>query len=119
MQEEARKIAEGAVKALGSKKAIDIKLLKITDLTILADYFVIATGTSTTHVKALADEVEFQMKEAGFEQGHLEGYHSNNWILMDYHSVIVHVFLEQTREFYDLERLWKDAEQVDISQLVQ
>ena len=111
-------IAKTAVKALDGKKALNVKMLEITDLTILADYFVIATGTSNTHVKALADEVEFQLKEAGADQGHMEGYHSNNWILMDYHSVIIHVFQEKTREFYDLERLWRDAKEVDISDLI-
>ena len=106
------------VKILDSKKAIDLQVIGIRDLTIIADYFVIASGGSTTQVKALADEVEFQLKEAGADQGHMEGYHSNNWILMDYHSVIIHVFQEKTREFYDLERLWRDAKEVDISDLI-
>ncbi len=108
-------LAKAAAKALDSKKAQDIKVIGIRDLSILADYFVIATGTSSTHIKALADEVEFQLKEAGEAPGHIEGHHSNTWILLDYGHVIVHVFLEETRDFYDLERLWKDGEQIDTA----
>lgn len=115
----AAEVAKAAVRALDSKKALDIKVIGIRDLSILADYFVIATGTSSTHVKALADEVEYQLKEAGEAPGHVEGYRSNTWILLDYHNVIVHVFLEETRDFYDLERLWKDGEQIDAETFLQ
>ena len=108
----AAEIAKAAVRALDGKKALDIQIIEIGDVSILADYFVIATGTSSTHVKALADEVEFQLHQAGEAPGHIEGYRSNTWILLDYHQVIVHVFLEETRDFYDLERLWKDGRQL-------
>ena len=80
-----------AVKALDSKKAVDIKAIKVEDITILADYFVIATGMSTTQVKALADEVDFKLSEAGVEPGHIEGK-SSGWILLDYGTVVIHVF---------------------------
>lgn len=114
-----KEIAVAAVRALASKKAKDVRMIGIRDLTILADYFVIATGTSNTHVKALADEVEFALKQQGVAPNHEEGHHSNTWILLDYGSVVVHVFQGQTREFYDIERLWKDGEAVDLSSLLE
>lgn len=106
--------AKMAVKALDSKKALDIKVIKIQDISAIADYFVIATGTSSTHVKALADEVEVQLDEAGISVSHVEGYRSNSWILLDYVDVVVHVFSDEAREYYDLERLWQDGEIIDI-----
>jgi ribosome-associated protein len=81
----------------------------------LADYFVFATGTSNTHVKSLADEVEFKLKELEVSPLHTEGFRSNSWVLLDYGSVIVHVFTAESRQFYDLDRLWQDGEAVDIS----
>lgn len=106
--------AKMAVKALDSKKALDIKVIKIKDISAIADYFVIATGTSSTHVKALADEVEVQLDESGISVSHVEGYRSNSWILLDYVDVVVHVFSDEAREYYDLERLWQDGEIIDI-----
>lgn len=106
--------AKMAVKALDSKKALDIKVIKIKDISAIADYFVIATGTSSTHVKALADEVEAQLDESGVSVSHVEGYRSNSWILLDYVDVVVHVFSDEAREYYDLERLWQDGEIIDI-----
>lgn len=79
---------------------------------------VIATGTSSTQVKAMADHVEYELGESGISVSHIEGYRSNTWILMDYIDVIVHIFIDETREFYDLERLWKDGENIDISDIV-
>ncbi len=109
---------EIAVKALDSKKARDIKVLKVDDLTILGNYFVIASATSTTAVKALADEVEYQLGLKGVEPKSVEGHQSKTWIVLDYIDVIVHVFLENEREFYQLEHLWADGKPVDISQWV-
>lgn len=111
------KKAEIAIKALDSKKAVNIEVRRIGDLTVLADHFVIATGTSSTHVKALADEVEFKLHEAGFEPRQIEGY-STGWILLDYSDVVVHVFSPEQREHYSLEKLWADAVVEDISALV-
>jgi ribosome-associated protein len=111
--------AKQAVKILDSKKAKELKIIGIKDLSVLADYFVLATGTSSTHVKALADEVEFQLREQGVEPRHTEGYRSNSWILIDYGSVLVHVFTEESRRFYDLDRLWQDGEILDISQIIE
>ena len=113
-----REELEIAVKALDSKKASEITALKVKDLTILANYFIIASGTSTTQVKALADEVEYQLEQAGVRPKSIEGAQSKNWVVLDYVDVIVHVFLEETREFYQLERLWADGERVDISDLL-
>lgn len=105
-------------KAISSKKGLNIKLIEIDDISSLADYMVIATGTSSTHVKAIADEVEYQLDEAGISVSHIEGYRSNSWILLDYVDVIVHIFSDEAREFYDLERLWQDGKEIDISDIV-
>lgn len=105
-------------KAISSKKGLNIKLIEIGDISSLADYMVIATGTSSTHVKAIADEVEYQLDEAGISVSHIEGYRSNSWILLDYVDVIVHIFSDEAREFYELERLWQDGKEIDISDIV-
>ena len=108
-------LAAQAVRSLDAKKAEDLRVIGIHDISVLADYFVLATGTSGTHVKALADEVEFRLGEAGVKPGHTEGYRSNTWILLDYGSVVVHVFTAESRKFYDLDRLWQDGKTIDIS----
>lgn len=105
-----------AVKALSSKKGVDIKVLKVRDLTVLTDWFVICTGTSSTHVNSLADECEYQLKQAGNEMLHREGKGTGSWVLLDFADLIVHVYSRQAREFYDLERFWSDAEEVDITE---
>jgi len=111
-------LTQKIVSILDKKKALNIRVIKIRDLTVLSDYFIIASGTSTTHVRSLCDEVEFQMKNNdGVLPDHTEGRDSRQWILMDYESVVLHVFSGETREFYDLERLWKDGEQISLSQL--
>ncbi len=109
---------ETAVRALDSKKASDIKVLKVEDLTILAKYFVIASATSTTQVKALADVVEFMLGEKGVRPKSTEGEQSRTWIVLDYYDIIIHVFLEETRDFYRLEHLWADGTPMDISEWV-
>lgn len=106
--EEAKKIAE----VLDGKKSEDIKILKVGDLTFVSEYFVIATGTSSTQVKSLAEEVEYQMKEAGVP-GHLEGK-ASDWYLIDFGSVICHIFEPGARDHYNLERLWADAEEITL-----
>lgn len=107
-----------AVKALDGKKGLNIQVIEISDISVLADYMVIATGTSSTHVKALADEVEYRLDEAGISVSHIEGYRSNTWILLDYIDVIVHVFDNEARDFYDLDRMWADGNPVDISGII-
>lgn len=114
-QNETRDLAIRIAKILDSKKAQDVRVLKVRDLTVLTDYFVIASGSSTTQVAALADEVEFQLAQQGIKPYNSEGYDSKNWVLLDYSSVIVHVFVPNTRTYYDLEHLWADGEPVDIS----
>lgn len=104
-----------AVKALDEKKGKDIKVLHTAEQTTLADYFIICTGTSNTQVKALADAVEDAMTKAGEEPHHIEGHRGGQWTLMDYSAVVIHLFTEEGREFYDLERLWSDAEAVDLA----
>jgi len=107
-------LAKTAVLALEDKQGKDVKALKVEDLTVLANFFVICTATSTTHIKTLADEVEKQMEEAGEPCRRREGFRDGGWILLDFGCVIVHLFLEDVREFYSLERLWSDAEQLTI-----
>ena len=108
-----------AVKALDSKKGVDIKVIKIDKLTTFADYFVICTGTSSTHVKALADECEYALTSAGYQPHHTEGFGSNSWILLDFKDLIVHVYDKQAREFYDLERYWKDGTEIDANEFLE
>lgn len=104
-----------AAKALEDKKASDVKILNVTEITSLGEYFVIASASSAVQARACAGEVEEKLSEAGEELLHREGRDSGSWILLDFGSVIIHVMLEETREFYDLERLWADAEQVEIN----
>ena len=111
-------IACAAVKVLDSKKAGDIKLLKIDQKTIIADYFVICTGNSSTQVKTLADEVEYQLGVGKVPFIRLEGTDSDEWKVIDCHDIIVHVFSNEARGFYKLEKLWADAEEIDISSLI-
>ena len=109
------KLALLAAKALDNKKALDIKLLHVEDLTILADYFVIASGTSSTHVASLAEEVDFQLSGAGIMPSRIEGAESRSWVLIDCGAVVVHIFYPEAREYYALERLWADAEPVPLN----
>ena len=113
----AEQIAVIAAKALEDKKARDVKVLKTREQTILADYFVICNGTSSTHIKALVDEVDKKLSEAGEPPTRREGLRSDIWVLMDFGCVIVHVFTDEARKLYDLERLWSDSEVVDVSSL--
>ncbi len=110
-------IVKKVVKALDDKKGNDIEVIKIDGLTIVADYFVIVTANSTTHVRALADEVEYQLEEAGIKADHIEGK-ATGWILLEYQGVVVHIFLEESRNYYNLERLWEDGTKIDISGMV-
>ncbi len=113
-----RMLAEFIVKTLDAKKARNIKLLRIDDKTVLADYFVICGGNSNTQIRALAGEVEEKLEEMGIEPHHIEGFNEASWTVLDYSSVIVHIFNREAREFYKLEKLWSDAEDIDISDLL-
>ncbi len=112
------RIAEFIVSVLDSKKARDIKLLHVEKQTVIADYFVICSGSSSTQVKSLADEVEFRMSENGYEPLHIEGARGDSWILLDYGPVIVHVFGRDSREFYNLEKLYDGTTEEDISSII-
>ena len=114
----AKEVAYQVTKALDEKKGMDIKLLRIGDVSSLADYFLICTGTSNTHVKTLCDYAEYTLEQLGEPMLGREGHRGNAWELLDYGSIVVHVFTQEAREFYSLERLWADAEQVDISDIV-
>ena len=106
-----------AVKILDKKKGMDIKALEITELTSVADYFLLVTGTSSTHIRALADEVDEELSKLGVQPDHIEGK-STGWILLDYKSVVVHIFTQSDRELFNLEKLWGDAKEVDLSDLL-
>jgi ribosome-associated protein len=106
-------LAQKIATILDDKKAIDVRIKKVGDLTVLTEYFVICNGTSNTHIKSLADEVEFKLKQEGVT-GHLEGK-TSDWLLVDFGSVIAHIFLPAAREQFNLERLWADAEDIPIA----
>lgn len=107
-----------AVKAIDSKLGENIKVIKIDELTIIANYFIIANGNSNTQVKAIADEVEFKLSEAGLEPHRTEGYQGASWIVLDYVDVVIHVFHKETRDFYDLERLWQDGTEISPAEFL-
>ena len=108
-----------AAKALDSKKGTDIKVMEVTDLTSLADYFVICTGSSTTQINALCDCVEEKLETEGGEKAlRREGHRGGIWVLLDYGCVVIHVFNDEAREFYALERLWNDGKSVDLSDVL-
>ena len=106
-----------AVNALSDKKAKEINCTEIAELTSLADYFLMATATSSTHVKALADEVDFKLSEAGEQPRSVEG-RTTDWILLDYGDLIVHIFGKNSREFYALDKMWSDGKPVDINKFL-
>lgn len=110
--EESKKMARIAVEALEDKKAEDVTILDISEVSILADYFIIANGMNRNQVQAMADNAEEALGKAGYLPKQIEGYQSANWILMDYKDIIVHVFSKEDRSFYDLERIWRDGKQI-------
>ena len=107
---EPRELADAIAEILDNKKGNDVKVVAVGDKTIIADYFVLATGNTSTHVRALADEVEFKIGECGVESIRHEGGQGNSWRVLDYASVIVHVFDREAREFYKLDKLYTDFE---------
>ncbi len=111
-ENKAKEIALTAAKILDSKKAKDIKIIYVNEQTIIADYFVIAAGTSRTQVNALADEVEYKLGLEGITPSKIEGRGQGTWVLLDYDSVLVHVFNPQSRDFYNLEKLWAEGTEI-------
>ena len=110
--------ADAVVALLDAHKAQDIKVLEVADQTIVAEYFVLCTGTSNTQVKSLAGEIEYKMGLANVDYLRMEGYNEGSWIIVDYGSVLVHIFQRETRDFYNLEKLWSDSKDVDITALL-
>ena len=115
----AKEVAALAAKALDAKMGEDIRLIGITDISTLADFFLICTATSSTHVKTLCDAVEEVMDEAGEPMLSREGHRGGTWVLLDYGCIAIHVFNAEAREFYGLERLWRDGKPVDISGVIE
>ena len=107
-----------ACKAIDDKKALDIKVIDIREVSVIADYFVITSGSNLNQVQAIVDNVEEQLGRAGFEPKQIEGTRNSNWILMDYGDLIIHVFDEENRLFYDLERIWRDGKELDVSEFL-
>ena len=117
MNDTSRKMAKLAIEALEDKKAEDIKVIDISEISVLADYFIIANGTNDSQVRALVESVEEELDKAGFEVKQREGYGLGSWVLLDFGSIIVHVFDKENRLFYDLERIWRDGKYVDVENL--
>lgn len=110
---DSKELTRIAVKALEDKKGEDIKIIDIHEVSVLADYFIIADGSNSSQVQAMADNVQEELFKAGCECRQIEGYQSANWILMDYGDIIVHVFSREDRLFYDLERIWRDGKLIE------
>ena len=106
-----------ACKALDDKKAKDIKIIDIHEVSVIADYFVIASGSNQNQVQAMVDNVQEELFKAGYEMKQMEGYREGNWILLDFGDIIIHIFDKENRLFYDLERIWKDGKEVSIEEL--
>lgn len=115
--QESKKMARIAVQALEDKKAEDLTILDISGVSVIADYFIIASGNNRNQVQAMADNAEEALGRAGYEPKQIEGYQSASWILMDYKDIILHIFSEEDRSFYDLERIWRDGKQISKEEL--
>ena len=115
---DSREAAEAMVRILDMRKARDIKLLRVEDQTIIAEYFVICSGTSSTHIKGLAGELEYKMSMSSLPAVHMDGYADGKWIVIDFGSVMAHIFSGESRDFYKLEKFWSEAEEIDISSLL-
>lgn len=115
--EQAKEMAKLAYKALDEKKGEDIKVIDISEISVLADYFIIANGTNANQVNALVDSVEEELSKAGYDVKQREGYGLGNWVLLDFGDIIVHVFDKENRLFYDLERIWGDGKVIDSENL--
>ena len=112
-----REMAKMAVEALEDRKGEDVKILDITEISTLADFFIIASGTNINQVQAMADAVQDKLGRAGHMTKNVEGYDSGNWILLDFGDIIVHVFDSENRLFYDLERIWRDGKLIEASEI--
>lgn len=113
---QSKEMTKLAIAALEDKKANDVRVIDIAGVSVIADYFVIASGSNTNQVQAMADGVREALGRAGHEPRQVEGYGSANWILMDYNDIIVHIFSDESRTFYDLERIWRDGKEVSVGE---
>lgn len=111
--EQAKQMAKLAFKALEDKKGEDIRVIDIAEISVLADYFIIANGSNANQVNAMVDSVEEELSKAGYDVKQREGYGLGNWVLLDFGDIIVHVFDKENRLFYDLERIWRDGKLID------
>ena len=116
-EKNAKEMVKTAVAALQDKKGEDIRVIDISGVTVIADYFIIASGSNPNQVQALVDNVEEQMYKAGYDDPRVEGYNTASWVLLDYNDVIVHVFSQDDRLLYDLERIWRDGKEIDVDSL--
>ena len=112
-----KEIAFAAIEALEDKKGEDIRVIDISQISVLADYFIISNGSNESQVRAIVDNVEEQMYKAGYQIRQREGYGSGGWVLLDFGDIIVHVFDKENRLFYDLERIWRDGKQISVDDL--
>ena len=112
-----KEVAKTAYEALDEKKGGEIRIIDISDITVIADYFIIADGASAPQVDALVDNVEEKLAQKGCHPKRIEGNRSSSWILMDYGDVVIHVFSKEDRLFYDLERVWRDGKEIDVKEL--
>lgn len=117
MNKDSREMAKLACKALDDKKALDIKVIDIHEVSVMADYFIIASGSNQNQVQAMMDNVDEMLGRAGYEMKHSEGSRNSSWILLDYGDVIIHLFDEENRLFYDLERIWRDGKEINPEEL--
>ncbi len=117
MMEQPKEMARIAYHALADKKGEDIKIIDISGISVLADYFLIASGSNDSQIRAMVDNVEEELLKAGYSVKQREGYGSGSWVLMDFGDIIVHVFDKENRLFYDLERIWRDGKTIDIESL--
>lgn len=115
--EESRELAKLACKALHDKKAEDVRVIQIGDISVLADYFIIANGTNPNQIQAMVDAVDDELAKAGHHAKQIEGNQHSSWVLMDYGDIIIHVFSREDRLFYDLERIWRDGTIIDAEEL--
>ncbi len=114
---DSKEIAKIAIAALEDKKAEDIKVIDISEVSVIADYFIIANGTNRSQIQALSDNVEEKLGRAGVPLKQIEGYDNANWVLLDFHDVIIHIFDKENRLFYDLERIWRDGRMIETASL--
>ena len=115
--ESAKEMTRLALEALEDKKAEDIRIIDISEVSVVADYFIIASGSNRSQIQTLTDNVEEKLGRAGYPVKHIEGYGSANWILMDFGDIIVHIFDRENRLFYDLERIWRDGKTIDKTEI--